>query len=209
MTDNHRIARQEIVPGDRVFLSQIQHSDLPIFAQWFADLELTAYMNALGLSFSPECQERLYNDFVQGQYDQRPDVSFAIILREEQQLIGRVQLRNFNQRHATAELSIAIGEKSCWNYGYGTETVRLITDYGLTFCGLHTIYLWHGAFNQRGHYAYLKAGFKEVGRLREAIFIDGHRYDRVLMDCTRADIGPSKLRHLIHQLPMSMPEVAM
>ena len=73
------------------------------------------------------------------------------------------------------ELGIAIGDKSAWGQGYGSEAVRLMCDYGFTFLGLHTIYLWHVAFNERGHQAYLKAGFKEAGRLRGADVFAGQR----------------------------------
>jgi RimJ/RimL family protein N-acetyltransferase len=75
-----------------------------------------------------------------------------------------------------------------------------MADFGLTFLGLHTVYLSVYAFNQRGHRAYLKAGFKEAGRIRQAFVFNGVRYDRILMDCTREDLGPSRLSGLVGQL---------
>jgi RimJ/RimL family protein N-acetyltransferase len=62
------------------------------------------------------------------------------------------------------------------------------------------VYLWHVAFNERGHRAYLKAGFKEAGRIRGGTLLNGQRYDTVLMDCTREDLGPSKLIGLVDQI---------
>jgi len=197
MSDPDPIPRPEIVPGERIYFSHVRRSDLPAFAVWFADLELTAYLGISGMSFMPEHEERWYESVVEG----RDLKTYAIVVREGQRVIGSISLQNINQRNGVAELGIAIGDKNAWGKGYGSEAVRLMTDYGLTFCGLHTVYLSLVDFNQRGHHAYLKAGFKEAGRLREFYLIDGRRYDKIYMDCTRADLGPSRLRHLIGLLP--------
>jgi RimJ/RimL family protein N-acetyltransferase len=107
---------------------------------------------------------------------------------------------NINHLRNVAELGIAIGDKSAWGQGYGSEAVRLICDYGFTFLNLHTIYLWHFGINQRAHRAYLKAGFKVAGRLRGAGIFDGKRHDDILMDITREDFGPSGLSGMIDQI---------
>lgn len=188
--------RPEVVPGERVFLSQVQREDLPLFARWFSDLELTTYLGALGMSFMPEHEQEWYDRVVK----ERDQKTFAIVVREGQRVIGSIGFHYVDARRGVTELGIAIGDKSAWGQGYGTEAVRLMCDYGFTFLGLHTIYLWHVAFNQRGHQAYLKAGFKQAGRLRGAELFDGQRYDRILMDITREDLGPSRLRALVGQI---------
>ena len=38
--------RPEVVPGERIFLSQVRRDDLPLIARWFSDLELTTYLGA-------------------------------------------------------------------------------------------------------------------------------------------------------------------
>jgi RimJ/RimL family protein N-acetyltransferase len=188
--------RPELVPGERIFLSQVRREDLPLYARWFSDLELTTYLGAIGTSFMPEHEQEWYDHVVADKVTK----AFAIVVREGQQLIGNVDLHNVNHRHGTAELGIAIGEKEAWGKGYGSEAARLICDYGFAFLGLHAIALWHVAFNERGHRAYLKAGFKLVGRRREAVLFSGKRYDDMLMDITREEFGPSRLQSLIGQL---------
>ncbi|MDZ4720784.1 MAG: GNAT family protein [Roseiflexaceae bacterium] len=185
-----------VVPGERIFLSTIQRSDLPLYTRWFADLELSAYLGAMGTAFMAEHEEDWYNSVVRAT-DSR---TFAMIVRDGLQPIGSVSLSHINTRPQVAELGIAIGEKSAWGQGYGTEAVRLMTDYGFTFLNLHTIYLWHAGFNERGHRAYLKAGFKEAGRLRGARVFNGKRYDDILMDVTREEFGPSRLTGLLGQI---------
>jgi RimJ/RimL family protein N-acetyltransferase len=196
MSDSAAPDRVVVVPGDRIYLSQVLRSDLPLFAKWFADLELTAYIGGSGQSFMLEHEEQWFAQVVAGNNLK----TFAIIRREDDAVIGSVSLQNIDYRHGTSELGIAIGDKGAWNQGYGCEAVRLISDFGFTFCGLNTIYLWLIAFNARAQRSYLKAGFKEAGRIRQFYNVNGKRYDRVLMDCTREDLGPSKLIHLIGQL---------
>jgi RimJ/RimL family protein N-acetyltransferase len=188
--------RPEVVPGERVFLSHVQREDVPLLARWFCDMELTAYLGVPGMSFTLE-DERAW--FEQNGKD-RSTKNFAVVVREGQRMIGTVGLKAVNHQQGTAELGIALGDKASWGQGYGSETVRLMADYGFTFLGLHTIFLWHVAFNQRGHHAYLKAGFKPAGRLRGSYTLGGQRYDTILMDITREEFGPSKLTRLIGQL---------
>lgn len=188
--------RPEVVPGEHIFLSQVRREDVPLIARWFSDLELNTYLGAVGMSFTPE-QEQDWYDRVVKQTDSK---TFAIIVREGQRMIGNVSLMEINARHGHATLGIAIGDKSAWGQGYGSEAVRLMCDYGFTFLSLHNIRLWHVAFNERGHRAYLKAGFREVGRVRGAILFNGQRYDDVLMDITRDDFGPTQSQRMISLL---------
>ncbi|HEU5088263.1 MAG TPA: GNAT family protein [Roseiflexaceae bacterium] len=184
-----------VVPGERVYLSLVRRDDAPLFAQWFHDLELTAYLGASGMAFSLE-QEQDFVDRVARQQDVR---TFAIVVRESQRMIGTVSLMDINDRHGVATLGIAIGDRSAWGQGYGSEAVRLMCRYGFTFLNLYHIRLWHVGFNERGHHAYLKAGFREAGRLHGVVAFNGKRYDEVLMEITRDDID-ADLAFMIGQL---------
>jgi RimJ/RimL family protein N-acetyltransferase len=188
--------RPEVIPGERIFLSHVLADDVAQIAHWKADLETTAYMSTQGDSFTVEqvaaWQERMSRE--------SPIRGFAIIVREGERLIGDCWLTNVDEQHGVAELGIAIGDKSAWGRGYGSEAVRLLVEYAFVFLNLHTVYLWHHAFNERGHRAYLRDGFREAGRLRGATLFDGDRYDRVLMEITREEAGPSRLRRLVSQV---------
>jgi RimJ/RimL family protein N-acetyltransferase len=186
----------EVVPGDRIYLSLVRRDDAALFASWFHDLELTAYLGAVGAAFSLEQEQ----DFVERVARQIDDRTFAIVVREGQRMIGTVSLTDINHRHGIATLGIAIGDRGMWGKGYGSEAVRLMCQYGFAFLNLYHIRLWHVSFNERGHQAYLKAGFREAGRLRGAYVFDGERYDQVLMEITRDDIGPSPLAGMLRQI---------
>jgi len=187
--------RPEVIPGERIFLSHLLQSDVPLLARWMSDLEMNTYLGAPGKSYTLEQEQTWFDNLAKSD-----DKIFAIVVRDGQRLIGSVSLMGISHLHGSAELGIGIGDKDAWGRGYGSEAIRLICDYGFTFLSLSSICLWHAAFNERGHRAYLKAGFKVAGRWRASTTFNGQRYDRILMDITRDELGPSRLRGLIGQI---------
>jgi RimJ/RimL family protein N-acetyltransferase len=113
--------------------------------------------------------------------------NFGIFALPEVKLIGVCGIYRVNQRNQSGVLGISIFDKDYWGKGYGTEAVKLTVDFGFRFLNLHTIQLTTGSFNTRALRAYEKAGFKEIGRWREAQQLAGKRYDDVYMDCLASE----------------------
>lgn len=187
--------RPEVVPGERIFLTTLRREDVPLMARWFSDLEITAYLGQIGATSRLEQEQEWYDKM-----SRSSDVIFGIVVRASQQLIGTVGLMDIDPLHGRAMLGITIGDKRAWSQGYGTEAVRLMAEYGCFFRNLYSICLSFVAFNERGHRAYLKAGFREAGRWRKAYSIGGERYDSVWMDVTRDELDLSRMRALVGQL---------
>jgi RimJ/RimL family protein N-acetyltransferase len=98
-------------------------------------------------------------------------------------------------RHGTAELGILIGEADGRGKDYGTETTRLMAEYAFTTLGLHNLMLRVFAFNPAGIRAYEKAGFREFGRRREAVWMGGRRWDVVYMECLASEFSGASVLH--------------
>jgi RimJ/RimL family protein N-acetyltransferase len=60
-------------------------------------------------------------------------------------------------------------------------------DYGLSCQALHNLMLTVFSFNERGFRAYTRAGFKVIGRRREAHRSGGLPYDVIYMDCLTSE----------------------
>jgi len=56
-------------------------------------------------------------------------------------------------------------------------------DYAFTALGLHNVALETWEYNRAAQRAYVKAGFRETGRRRQAKFMGGNLWDVVQMDC--------------------------
>ena len=101
--------------------------------------------------------------------------------------VGSTNLFDINQIDGTAEFGILIGAKDCWNKGYGTETARLLLDYGFTVLGLRNIMRRTLSFNPRAIRADSRAGYREFGRRHNARTLAGQSYDMVYMECLSED----------------------
>jgi RimJ/RimL family protein N-acetyltransferase len=92
-------------------------------------------------------------------------VNFAIVLRNDDGLIGAIGLV-INQRYERAELGYWIG-KPYWGNGYCTEAAKAVLHYGFTVLGLNRIHATHMSRNPASGRVMEKIGMKYEGCLRQ------------------------------------------
>jgi RimJ/RimL family protein N-acetyltransferase len=179
--------------GERVALGPHSRDLIPTYCRWMNDFAVARNIAAGVRPLTLDEEESWYDGAVR---DTR-QVLFTIYLRENLRPIGSAGLHDIHLANRTAEFGIIIGEKDCWGQGCGTETARLMLEYGFTALNLHSIYLTVHSHNQRGIRAYRRAGFQEVGRRREAIWLGGRAYDLIYMDCLAREFEGTALADLI------------
>ena len=89
-------------------------------------------------------------------------------------------------------MGLFIGDKSCWNKGYGTEVMRLLLQHGFGTLNLNRIFLRVDTENLGGIRAYEKAGFVQEARLRQADYREGRYCDDLIMSVLRSEWTPEK-----------------
>jgi RimJ/RimL family protein N-acetyltransferase len=122
---------------------------------------------------------------------------FTIYLREAWRPVGNTSLMDIDRVNRCATFGLLIGEPDARGQGYGTEATRLMLDYAFTAQGLHSVHLEVFEYNLAGIRAYQKAGFKELGRRRQAHFMGGRLWDVVLMDCLATEFESPVLRRVL------------
>ena len=167
------------VVGDRVALGPLRRDLLPLYQRWINDFATTRTLAIPSGPMTWEQEEAWFNRAATAE----ADVTFTIYERATWRPIGNTGLHAVGYRHRTAEIGILIGEADCRGKGYGTETVRLLLDYGFTALGLHNVMLRVFAYNLAGQRAYQKAGLREFGRRRQAQFMGGRLWDVIYMEC--------------------------
>ncbi len=183
--------------GDKVALGPVEKSMIPDFARWENDFAV-AVMS--GDPLRPLSRAQMEERFARAGKEEDPRaVEFAIYERASLRCIGNAGLRRINRTHRNAEYGILIGEKDCWGKGYGTETTILILDYAFTVLGLHNVLLHTYGYNERAIRAYTRAGFRVMGRQREAARLGDQVYDIIFMDCLATEFR-SPLRRVV-ELP--------
>jgi RimJ/RimL family protein N-acetyltransferase len=184
--------------GDLIALGPLRRDLGPLNVKWFNNFEAAALNGMAIRPTTAEAQERWYEQV------SKDDIAVVFTIYERTTLrpIGGTSLTHVDPMNRTAEFAILIGEKDCWGKGYGTETTRLMLDYGFTALGLHNISLRVFSYNERAIRAYLRAGFKLIGRQREAKRVGSRAFDVIHMDYLATEFR-SPLLHRI--LPIEAP----
>ena len=178
--------------GDTIYLSPRNSEDVETFTKWLNDFQVTDGLGRSGLMVTLN-GEKQYLENVHDNDNTR--YYFVIVTLENDEMIGTVSLENINYINRSAKLGIFIGEEKHRGKGIGKEAIQLILDYGFHYLNLNSIQLSVFAFNERAIACYKKCGFKEVGRLREAYYLNGKYYDKILMDILKSEFHETYIRN--------------
>jgi ribosomal-protein-alanine N-acetyltransferase len=96
---------------------------------------------------------------------ERKECTFAIVLKDNQQVIGAVGL-TLSMAHSRGELGYWVG-REFWNRGYCTEAARAVVEYGFSVLGLHRIQARHFTRNPASGRVMAKLGMTHEGHLRQ------------------------------------------
>jgi len=163
--------------GKLVRLRAWEPEDEPSIFRWINDPEVTEYLNAR-YPFS-HSQERDW--LVRAGTPGYGQASFAVETLGGARLIGSCGLNASTPENRSASLGIVIGEKDCWDGGYGTDTMRAVCRFGFEQMNLHRIELDVFVPNERARHVYEKIGFVTEGVRRHAHFQSGRYFDYVIM----------------------------
>ncbi len=174
-----------MICGDRIRLRGVERSDLPKFKEWLDDPEVSDSLSVY-LPLSSVDEEQWFESASRLSPDEKP---LAIEMRDgpDWRLIGNSSFFNLEWANRCAEFGLFIGDKSVWNKGYGTETVRLLLRHGFETLNLHRIYLRVYSTNPRAIRAYEKVGFVLEGTMREAVYRHGRYADIHVMSVLRSE----------------------
>ena len=164
--------------GEHIYLSPTSVEDAEKYTKWLNDFETTDYIGQSTKIYTVENEK----NFLENCSKKENGVTLGIIKLDNDELIGNCGLKDIDSIGRTATLGIFIGDKEERNKGYGAEAIKLLLDYGFNYLNLNEINLDVYSFNERAIKCYEKVGFKEYGRRRECIYLNGKYYDLISMD---------------------------
>jgi RimJ/RimL family protein N-acetyltransferase len=170
--------------GKLVRLRALEPEDEPHLFKWYNDYEVTQHlMMRYPLSRGTE------RDFIERQKELNfRGAHFAICLKDGGQLIGGSGLTVPHPENREGVLGIAIGDKSYWDRGYGTDAMRTVCRFGFEQMNLHRIQLDVYSHNERARKVYEKVGFQVEGCRRQAVWKYGRYFDVIVMGVLEGEL---------------------
>ncbi len=148
-----------VVVGERLYLRMFTPEDGEVLRE--ASLTDTEFAHSPRF---PRSAMTMNARFRKQSEDELPSgLTFAVVLRENDQLIGRNELDNFDLVHRSAETGTELFRPEHRGKGYGTEAKHLLLRYAFEVLNLHSV--WAGVWeeNPRSRAALLKQGYRLAG----------------------------------------------
>ena len=172
--------------GERVRLRRLELEDADAILEYWNQYELRQYLPTPLPTSSDDMLQ--YIKSVNEAFSKRSKFTFGVETKEEDALIGIIDLGNISWLSRNGEISIfALFHPDYRGKGYGKEAMVVLLDVAFSVLNLHTVYLWVASFNERAIGFYERVGFKTQGKLRELAFRDGQHHDVIIMDILKSE----------------------
>jgi diamine N-acetyltransferase len=180
-----------LVAGERVALGPLRRDLAETYARWLNDLDTRTGLSHLGI-LEQKTEETWIDETLKSDAGHHPrTATFTIHDREDGAPLGTCGLMDIDHHHGRARFGIFLGARR--GGGRGTEATRLTLDWAFNVLSLRNVLLEVMPWNAGAIRAYEKAGFKLIGRRRDAILMHGRRWDEILMDAVADEFTGSVL----------------
>lgn len=172
-----------VVETERLFLRYLDASDATSkYADWLNDPQVNQYLETRHTKHTKStCRY-----FIEQCNNEDGAHLLGVFLKDAGQHIGNVKIGFINETYQRGELSLFIGDTSCWGSGYACELVSAVTRYGFEGLGLYKMEAGCYEENLASLKVFLRAGYTVEGFIRDHVVLRNRR-----MGCFRLGV----LRH--------------
>lgn len=168
--------------GQRIYLRLLAPDDVSSeYVAWMNNDEITQYLES---RWSVHTLESI-QAFVQAMCESPNDYLFGMFLKDTHQHIGNIKIGNINPHHHYGDVGLIVGDKASWGKGIAAEAISLVTQYGFEELNLNKLTAGMYEHNMGSYKAFMKAGYKEVGRYEKHFFYQGRYVDAFLVEKCR------------------------
>jgi RimJ/RimL family protein N-acetyltransferase len=170
---------KQLFEGKWIRLGPIDYEKDPeIESRWTHDV---SYLRTLGQDparpLSPAQVKKLYEKIEKRMDESKNTFYFTIRLKEDDRLLGFVQLFWIEWNHGNGNMRIGIGDPQDRGKGYGSEAMQLLLHFAFEELNLYRLSMVLGEDNTGGMRFFRKFGFVEEVRRRQALQRDGQIWD--------------------------------
>jgi RimJ/RimL family protein N-acetyltransferase len=169
-----------VIQGKLVRLQPPKPEDAPAMIAWFEDMEVTRFL-ARRHPLSAEMENEWLDKMA------RSDDDIVWVIDHASQMVGATAIHWIDWKNGFGTTGTLIGDKSLWGKGLGRELMQLRTRYAFTQLPLRKLKSGYFEGNEASAKAQAAAGYREVGRYRADVFVDGRWRDHVITEVLRED----------------------
>lgn len=167
-----------------VYLRAIEPEDLDRVYKWHNDFTL---YQSLGGTYRFVSHKTVENWIQQKTTFSNNEINLAICIRQTNEHIGNIYLKDIDLQNRHGFLHILIGSPEHRTKGYGTQAVLKLMDHAFNAIGLERIVLHLLADNAAAYKLYQKCGFLQEGIMKRHVFKEGVFKDIIIMGICRDD----------------------
>ncbi|MUK87882.1 GNAT family N-acetyltransferase [Ornithinibacillus sp. L9] len=162
------------IETDRLTLRKLELRDVQsVFNHWLSDERVSDNRINPAHKTVSETFDRL--DKIVSQYGCKEFCYWGIELKETSELIGEIDLYDFELATGNCEVSYSVGS-NWWNQGYGTESLKAVVEFGFRKMNIHKISAAHNVDNPASGKIMRKVGMKQEGVIRHMIRNSKNQY---------------------------------
>jgi UDP-4-amino-4,6-dideoxy-N-acetyl-beta-L-altrosamine N-acetyltransferase len=187
MTDN--VTAGSIPPDKKVIdwthikLTPLEESDIDLLYVW----QNLPSIRDLTMGFRFPIQKETVKEWIKNQREQNGKTRVVFAIRQNENLIGTIQLHCIEPYQRKALLGVYIGEPKSRNQGSGFVASSLLIDYAFQGLDMRKIGLEVLSINHSAIALYEKLGFKKEGTKIGEYFLGGQYLDVLIFGLQRKD----------------------
>ena len=171
-----------MILGEKITLRAIEKRDVELLRSWRNHPDMSKYL----FSHMPISEIQQAGWYERTASDERNQI--FMVDDPTGQTIGYVQLSRIDYKNRSVEIGIHIGPEG-QGKGYGRDAFHTLMRFAFREMNMHRVYLQVSDFNSRAVALYEKMGFREDGRLRDAVFQDGRYHDVIVMSILESEFA--------------------
>ncbi len=174
---------------DNWLLRPLDGADVtPAYRDWLDDPEVNRYLETRHVEQTLDS----ISSFVSAKNASEDEFLFGIFRGPSGGHVGNIKLGPIRKYHRLGEVSLFIGDRSCWGRGLATKAIRGVTRFGFEALELNKIVASMYSANIASTVAFLKAGWSRECELRDHYIHDGKPMGLVLVGITLAEFNKQR-----------------
>jgi RimJ/RimL family protein N-acetyltransferase len=173
------------IETDRLYLRPLTDADCTdCYANWLNDPEIARFLETRHV---PQTRETV-REFVATINAKDNEFLFGIYLRANDRHLGNIKVGPIHPHHRVGDVSLWIGDKTCWGNGYAAEAIAAVSRHAFDVLRARKLSASMYELNQGSYRAFIKAGYRDEGRRRAHYVFEGRRSDLLLTGLIPEDL---------------------